>query len=117
MTSGAAKKTIDCGWVSSGVRDAIRLGLSELPTIDPFQDIVSIIEINNSEIDFRTICNLSPEAKAIIFIQKTKKHTKKSMMIWNVGYPRWRMYLMSLMTKIVRLLLVSLERKILKKLL
>ena len=38
MTSGAAKKVIESGWVSSGIRDVVRLGLSELPSIDPFQD-------------------------------------------------------------------------------
>ena len=65
MTSGAAKKVIESGWASSGIRDAVRLGLSELPSIDPFQDIAPMMEINVSEPDFRSICNLTPEARAI----------------------------------------------------
>ena len=35
MTSGAAKKIIDSGWASSGIEDAINMGMDSLPSIDP----------------------------------------------------------------------------------
>ena len=38
------KEIIDSGWKAAGIADAIRVGLSELPPIDPFNDIDPILE-------------------------------------------------------------------------
>ena len=40
MTTPEQKKIIESCWLSSGVRDAVRLELNKLPSIDPFDDIV-----------------------------------------------------------------------------
>ena len=39
MTSGAAKKIIDSGWASSGIEDAINMGMDSLPSIDPLMTL------------------------------------------------------------------------------
>ena len=39
MTIPESKKVIESGWLAAGIRDAIRLGLSNLPSIDPFEEI------------------------------------------------------------------------------
>ena len=64
MTSGC-KKIIERGWASAGIRDAIRLGLSELPLIDPFCDIAPMSNVNNGEHNFESVCNLTAEERAI----------------------------------------------------
>ena len=33
-----------CGWEVSGINDAIKIGLSKLPTLDPFKHIIDIEE-------------------------------------------------------------------------
>ena len=38
------KKIIESGWLSSDVRDAIRLGLNKFPSIDPFDDIAPMTD-------------------------------------------------------------------------
>ena len=47
MTSGAAKDLIGSGWASSGIKDAINLGLDSLPSIDPFHDIAPVFTESN----------------------------------------------------------------------
>ena len=39
MTSAKGKEIITSGWVSSGIKDAIELGLQNLPLIDPFEQL------------------------------------------------------------------------------
>eukprot|EP00794_Sanderia_malayensis_P013334 gene13334-14712_t len=39
MTSAKGKEIISSGWRAAGIKDAVRLGLKNLPTIDPFHDI------------------------------------------------------------------------------
>ena len=39
MTSAKGKEIITSGWVSSGIKDAIDLGLQNLPSIDPFEQL------------------------------------------------------------------------------
>jgi len=67
MTSDTAKELIDSGWASSGIKDAIDLGLNSLPSIDPFNDIAPMmIELNESPpLHNHAICDLSPETKSI----------------------------------------------------
>ena len=43
MISGEEKKVIDSGWTSSGIKDAIALGLDSMFSIDPFHDISPMI--------------------------------------------------------------------------
>ena len=35
MTTGEAKKNIESGWRAAGIQDAVKLGLKNLPTVDP----------------------------------------------------------------------------------
>ena len=39
ITSAKGKEIITSGWVSSGIKDAIDLGLQNLPSIDPFEQL------------------------------------------------------------------------------
>ena len=39
MTSERRIEIIECGWRASGILDALRMGSSALPSIDPFADI------------------------------------------------------------------------------
>jgi len=39
MTSAKGKEIINSGWVSSGIKDAIDLGLQNLPSVDPFEQL------------------------------------------------------------------------------
>lgn len=43
MTSTKGKEIINSGWVSSGIKDAINLGLQKLPSIDPFEELDPMI--------------------------------------------------------------------------
>ena len=44
ITTAEGKEIIDSGWRAARISDAVRLGLSELPPIDPFNDIDPIME-------------------------------------------------------------------------
>ena len=82
MTSEAAKKIIERGWVSAGIRDAKRLGLSKLPSIDPFQEIAPMMEVNVCEPDHRLICNLSEEEKAVGYSRANETDDEDDMECW-----------------------------------
>ena len=45
MSSTEGKAVIASGWKKSGIFDAINLGLSGLPMLDPFNDICPLIEV------------------------------------------------------------------------
>ena len=62
MTSDMAKGVIESGWASSGIRDAVAMGLSKLQTIDPFDDLDPLMETStNLEPDFQVVCSLTEE--------------------------------------------------------
>ena len=39
MTSAKGKEIINIGWISSGIKDAIGLGLESLPSVDPLEQL------------------------------------------------------------------------------
>ena len=63
MTTAQGKEIINSGWKAAGITDAVRVGLSELPPIDPFNDIDPILEgepnIGNQHL--LPIADISPE--------------------------------------------------------
>ena len=62
ITSSEGLSIIENGWKSSGIYDAIRLGLENLPKLDPYHDIDPLVEENNeqgSNINLDKVCNLS----------------------------------------------------------
>ena len=62
MTSADGKKVIENGWVASGIADTVRLGLKELPTLDPFSDIDPIMDEDSTvETNLNAICSLAPD--------------------------------------------------------
>ena len=67
MTSAEAKKIIDSEWTSSGIKNAISLGLHALPSIDPFNDIAPMMVESNENPVLHTysICDLTSEFKSI----------------------------------------------------
>ena len=61
MTSGTAKKIIESGWASSGIEDAINIGLDSVHSIDSFSDIAPMmVELNEGSPPFHNhaICDL-----------------------------------------------------------
>jgi len=73
MTTAQGKEIIDSGWKAAGITDAVRVGLSELPPIDPFNDIDPILEgepdVGNQH--FLPIANISPEEFDILCRKRT----------------------------------------------
>ena len=60
------KKIIESSWLSSGVWDAIRLGLNKLPLIDPFDDIAPMTDTAGFTISLRSSAfGLSNEEKSV----------------------------------------------------
>ena len=47
MTLEEGKKVIHSSWRAAGIRDALRLGLNQLPSLDPFIDIDPMLEEMN----------------------------------------------------------------------
>ena len=43
------------GWKASGIYDALKMGSSNLPSIDPFHDILPLLESNDGESSLQTI--------------------------------------------------------------
>lgn len=37
MTAGKGKKSIESGWRAADIQDAVKLGLKNLPTVDPYR--------------------------------------------------------------------------------
>ena len=64
ITSADGEKVTNNGWDAAGIADAIRLGLKELPNLDPFSDIDPIMD-DDSTLEVNTnvnaICNLTPD--------------------------------------------------------
>ena len=48
MTSGTEKRVIDSGWISSGIKDAIALGLDSFSLLDPFRNTPPIADQSGS---------------------------------------------------------------------
>ena len=63
MTTSKDKEIIDSGWKAAGISDAVKLGSSNLPPIDPFNDIDPILptegETGNQHL--LPISDISPE--------------------------------------------------------
>ena len=49
MTTGEGKKNIESGWKAVGIQDTVKLGLKNLPTVDPFSDIDPILDDQRSD--------------------------------------------------------------------
>ena len=63
MTTAQGKEIIDNGWKAAGIADAVHLGISKLPAIDPFKDIDPILEgePDTGNQKFLPIADISPE--------------------------------------------------------
>ena len=55
MTSESGATVILNGWKASGIYDALKMGSSNLPSIDPFHDILPLLESNDGESSLQTI--------------------------------------------------------------
>ena len=67
MNSLEGKDNILGGWLASGITDAIRLGLSALPSIDPFEDIdqlIGVVTLDNHD-NIESVCQLTDEETSI----------------------------------------------------
>ena len=46
MNSPEGKVVIASGWRKSGILDAVEMGLSKLPVLDPFNDICPLVDVS-----------------------------------------------------------------------
>ena len=60
ITSAEGKDTILNGWKTAGIYDAIRLGLKNLPSINPFHDIEPLISEDTTPLatNLDAVCQL-----------------------------------------------------------
>ena len=49
MTTGEGKKNIESGWRAASIQNAVKLGLKNLPTADPFSDIDLMVDDPRSD--------------------------------------------------------------------
>ena len=64
MTTSKWKKIIDNGWKAAGISDALELGSSKMPSIDPFHDIDPIVSDDIEQFDdchLLVICDVTVE--------------------------------------------------------
>lgn len=63
ITSAEGKTIIMNGWKEAGIFDALRLGSSKLPNIDPFHDIDPLVVENDTiaETNLEAVCQLEQE--------------------------------------------------------
>ena len=64
MSTPKGKEVIDSGWKSAGIFDAFELGLSKMPSIDPFQDIDPMLSNDVEQSDdshLLAICDVAVE--------------------------------------------------------
>ena len=65
MTTPEGKEVIMAGWRATGILDAVRMGVSQLPSLDPFIDIdppMAAVD-TSSAANLRAISDLSLEEK------------------------------------------------------
>ena len=64
MSTPKGKDTTDSGWKSTGIFDALELGSSKMPSIDPFQDIDTMVSNDVDQSDdsnLLAICDVTAE--------------------------------------------------------
>ena len=85
MTSGEEKKVIDSGWISSGIKDAIALGLDSMLSIDPFHDISSMIAnpSGSTPLPNHAICDLTPEVNLIGYSRHVVESSDEEDEVWD----------------------------------
>ena len=49
MTTGEGKKNIESEWRAASIQNAVKLGLKNLPTTDPFSDIDLMVDDPRSD--------------------------------------------------------------------
>ena len=61
MTTSKGKEIIDSGWKATGASDAVKLGSSKLPPIDPFHDIDPMLsdESESSNQHLLALCDVT----------------------------------------------------------
>ena len=61
MTTSKGKETIDSGWKTAGISDAVKLGSSKLPPIHPFHDIDPMLgdESESSNRNLLGLCDVT----------------------------------------------------------
>ena len=62
MPTGEVKKNTESGWRATGIQDAVKLGLKNLLTIDPFSDIDLMLDDPRSDgQNLDALCGMSQE--------------------------------------------------------
>ena len=66
MTSSDSRKIINKGWRDSRITDAIKIGSPELPLLDLFQDIDTMVQGNTEvSVNLSALCRMDLERKCI----------------------------------------------------
>ena len=72
MTTSKGKEIIDSGWKAAGISDAVKLGSSKLPPIDPFHDIDPMLgdESESSNRHLLALCDVTDEEFELLCAKK-----------------------------------------------
>ena len=65
MTNQEEKKYIYSGWRASEITDAIRMGKSNLPPIDPFSDLDPMLPSGEESHDSNSVIAISKEQNGV----------------------------------------------------
>ena len=71
MTTGEVKKNIESGWRAAGIQDAVKLGLKNLPTVDPYSDIDLMLDDSTSDgQNLDALCGMSEEEISVAYLRE-----------------------------------------------
>ena len=85
MTTSKGKEIIDNGWKAAGISDALELGSSKMPSIDPLHDIDSML---SNDIEQPGDCHLLSQWKNLNYYAEAFKTVIMTLMTLNAWMQR-----------------------------
>ena len=74
MPTGEVKNNIESGWRAAGIQDAVKLGLKNLLTVDPFSDIDPMLDDPRSDDqNLDALCGMSQEEISVAYWREQDK--------------------------------------------
>ena len=71
MTIGEGKKSTESGWRAADIQDAVKLGLKNLPTVDPFSGIDPMLDDPRSDFqNLDALCGMSLEEIFVAYLRE-----------------------------------------------
>ena len=85
MTTDDGKKNIISGWRAAGIQDAVKLGSKSLPSIDPFNDLDSMLDSSvSSGHNLDALCLISEDELASGYSRKENEDDVDSEDEWEM---------------------------------